>query len=172
MASIFGDFDWTDFWQIDEYAIEYYVGEPVTDDQITSVEGELGVKLPASYIELIRQQNGGVPNRRALRADSSASGDVEITGIYGVDRKKASSLCGRFSSQFWSDEWEYPSIGVYICDCPSGGHDMVCLDYRDCGPEGEPSVVHVDQESDFVIIRLAPDFETFIRRLEEVEKFR
>lgn len=81
------------------------------------------------------------------------------------------SLCGENGSQFWIDEWGYPSIGVYFADCPSAGHDMVCLDYRACGPQGEPSVVHVDQECDYKITFVAPTFEAFIRGLEDAERF-
>ena len=50
------------------------------------------------------------------------------------------------NSQFWIDEWGHPPIGIYFADCPSAGHDMIALDYRDCGKSGEPCVVHVDQE--------------------------
>lgn len=39
------------------------------------------------------------------------------------------------------------------------------LDYRHCGKDGEPEVVHVDQEFDYEITFLAPNFETFIRGL-------
>ena len=48
-------------------------------------------------------------------------------------QEKSCSLCGELGSQFMIDEWEYPAIGVAICDCPSAGHDMIFLDYRDCG---------------------------------------
>jgi hypothetical protein len=33
------------------------------------------------------------------------------------------------------DEGEYPDIGIYFGNCPSGGHDMIALDYRTCGPK-------------------------------------
>jgi hypothetical protein len=42
---------------------------------------------------------------------------------------------------------------------------MVMLDYRQCGKSGEPSVVHVDQESDYEVTPLAENFELFIRGL-------
>jgi hypothetical protein len=41
------------------------------------------------------------------------------------------------------------------------------LDYRSCGKRGEPQVVYVDQEDDYSIVVIAPDFETFIRNLVE-----
>ena len=58
-------------------------------------------------------------------------------------------------------------IGVYFADCPSGGHDMPCLDYRARGPQGEPTVAHLDQEHDFAVTLVARDFESFIRGLQD-----
>ena len=43
---------------------------------------------------------------------------------------------------------------------------MIFLDYRACGPQGEPAVVHVDQENDYKITHLADSFEEFIQGLE------
>jgi hypothetical protein len=56
--------------------------------------------------------------------------------------------------------------GTRFADCPSAGHDMVCFDYRACGPHGEPQVVHVDQEFNCKITFVAPNFEAFVRGLE------
>ena len=96
---------------------------------------------------------------------------MAISAIFAIGDGKPGSLCGKRGSQFMMDEWGYPAIGVYFADCPSAGHDMLCLDYRACGPTGEPAVVHVDQESDFGITLVAPTFESFIRGLEGDEAF-
>ena len=75
------------------------------------------------------------------------------------------------STQFWIDEWGYPPIGIYFADCPSAGHDMIALDYRECRADGEPCVVHVDQEDDYKITKLAHSFEEFIRKLVPDENY-
>ncbi|MBW4551442.1 MAG: SMI1/KNR4 family protein [Aphanocapsa sp. GSE-SYN-MK-11-07L] len=174
MSYIYGDFDLAGFWQESDYASKEYVGEPLTDELLTTVERELGYRLPRAYVELMKVQNGGIPvkkNHRTQAATSWAEDHIAIAGIYGINKSKPSSLGGESGSQFRIDLWEYPPIGVYFCDCPSAGHDMICLDYRSCGPDGEPQVVHVDQECDFKITFVAETFEQFIRGLEPDENF-
>ena len=164
----FEGFDLTNFWDDSMYALKEYVSDPPSDELIASVEEELGYKLPAAYIWLMKQHNGGIPVNTCYPCDEPtcwADDHVAITGIFGIGREKSCSLCGELGSQFMIDEWEYPAIGVAICDCPSAGHDMIFLDYRACGPQGEPAVVHVDQENDYKITHLADSFEEFVRGL-------
>ncbi|WP_210429199.1 SMI1/KNR4 family protein [Nocardioides eburneiflavus] len=71
-------------------------------------------------------------------------------------------------SRFWLEEWGYPDIGVYFADCPSAGHDMLALDYSG---SGEPRVVHVDQELDYAITVVAPDFAAFVSGLTDEGEF-
>ena len=165
----FEGFELTNFWDDNWYALKEYISEPPSDELIASVEDELGYKLPAAYIWLMKQHNGGIPVNTCYPCDEPtcwADDHVAITGIFGIGREKSCSLCGELGSQFMIDEWEYPAIGVAICDCPSAGHDMIFLDYRACGSQGEPAVVHVDQENDYKITHLADSFEEFIRGLE------
>ena len=165
----FEGFDLTNFWDDNWYALKEYVSDPPSDELIASVEEELGYKLPAAYIWLMKQHNGGIPMNTCYPCDEPtcwADDHVAITGIFGIGREKNCSLCGEMGSQFMIDEWEYPAIGVAICDCPSAGHDMIFLDYRACGPQGEPAVVHVDQENDYKITHLTDSFEEFVRGLE------
>jgi hypothetical protein len=162
-----------DFWEDSEFARKHYVGEPVTDLMIASVEKELGYKLPRAYIELLRTQNGGAPKRTNHPAapTSWAKDHVALTAIFGIDRAKRHSLCGGGGSRFYHEEWGYPDIGIYFADCPSAGHDMIALDYRKCGPQGEPEVVHVDQECDCKITFLARNFSEFLRGLRADEDY-
>lgn len=167
-AEPFAGFDLTDFWEDSAYALETYVSEPPTNELITSLEEELGYKLPESYISLMRQQNGGIPVNTCCPTEERTSWSedhVAISGIMGIGRDKPYSIGGEFGSRFMIEDWGYPDIGVVICDCPSAGHDVIMLDYRHSGKTGEPAVVHVDQEDEYEITFLAPDFETFIRGL-------
>ncbi|MGG2134644.1 SMI1/KNR4 family protein [Bacillus sp. S2(2024)] len=170
----FDDFDFNYFWKESEYARKEYISEHPTEEIIFNLETELGYKLPPSYIWLMKKHNGGIPINNCFPTNTSTSwaeDHIAITGIYGIGYKKSSSLGGECGSQFWIEEWEYPQIGIAICDCPSAGHDMVFLDYRECGPQGEPCVVHVDQEADYKITWLAKDFESFIRGLVNEEVY-
>ncbi|UIO42500.1 SMI1/KNR4 family protein [Brevibacillus brevis] len=170
----FSNMSLEDFWDDSEYAKKAYQSDPPTDELIASIEEELGYKLPASYLALMKQQNGGIPKNTCFPTEdptSWAEDHIAITGILGIGREKSYSLCGDLGSQFMIEDWGYPDIGVVICDCPSAGHDVVMLDYRACGRDGEPEVIHVDQESDYEITFLAENFEAFIRGLVSEEEY-
>ena len=161
----FHDVDLTQFWEDSDYARKQYISASPDETLIRELEQTLGYRLPASYRWLMQQQNGGIPrnlNFPTAEATSWADDHIAIAGIMGIGREKAYSLGGDFGSRFWIETWGYPDIGIAICNCPSAGHDMVFLDYRACGPEGEPAVVHIDQEDDYRITPLADDFEGFI----------
>ena len=157
------DFDWTGFWNDVDYAFESYIGKPVTDDDIKNAESELGYTLPAAYIELLKNHNGGVVKKNCFIDDDDDC--VYVTGIYGIDKDKKYSLLGEMGNKFWISKVKYPPIGVVVADTISGGHDMIFLDYRECGPTGEPKVVRIDQEGDYSITLLADNFGDFIKGL-------
>ena len=157
------DFNWTDFWNDVDYAFESYIGKPVTDDDIKDAESELGYTLPVAYIELLKKHNGGVVKKNCFINDDDDC--VYVTGIYGIDSGKKYSLLGEMGNEFWISKCKYPPIGVVVADTISGGHDMIFLDYRECGPTGEPKVVRVDQEGDYSITLLADNFGDFIKNL-------
>jgi hypothetical protein len=171
---VFGNFDLSNFWAPSDYARKEYVDDPPSADLVASIEAELGYRLPAAYVELAQHQNGGVPRNTCHRTATSTSwadDHIAVTGIYSIGRRKRYLLGGSMGSRFRTNEWEYPPIGIYFANCPSAGHDMICLDYRACRPDGEPQVVHIDQELDYRITLVAPTFEAFIRGLESEDNF-
>ncbi len=174
MQTFFADLDLSSFWNEDEYYAREYTDDPLTLEKIAHAERALGYKLPASYIALMSHRNGGAPARTCYRTatrTSWAHDHVAITGLFSIGSRKMYSVCGALGSQFMVEEWGYPPIGIYFADCPSAGHDMLCLDYTQCGPTGEPRVVHVDQEFDYAVTHVADTFEAFVRGLESDDAF-
>ena len=152
-------------WNNDRYSLKEHVGKTPTDEDFEKVEKELGYRLPESYKTLMRIQNGGELRKNNFEGPFKrnwTSGSFDIEYISGVDSSKRYSLCGEFGSKFWIEEWKYPNIGIAICGTSSGGHDMIFLDYSDCGSEGEPCVVHIDQEGGYEITYLADNFKDFV----------
>ncbi len=77
----------TNFWADSAYALKECANESLSDELIASVEQELGCKLPASYIWLMKQHNGGIPVNACFPTDkptSWADDHVAITGIFGI----------------------------------------------------------------------------------------
>lgn len=174
MNTPFHGFDWSNFWSDSDYSVKKYREAPLADDVLVRVEERLGVMLPRAYVAMCRLHNGGIVLRTAHASPSRtswSSDHVAIHGVFAIGDQKPHSLCGELGSHFWPYEWGYPPIGVYFADCPSAGHDMLCLDYRECGPRGEPTVVHVDQDWDYQITPIAPNFESFIRGLVKIQAY-
>lgn len=162
-----GELDLASFWDDGAPDAEKYVSEPPTDELIASVEEELVFKLPAFYVQMMKLHNGGVPQSQRFpigEAGDGTKGHIEITGILGIGREKNHSLCGAAGSRFRIDNEGYPEFGVIIGECPEES-GVVMLDYRESGNDGEPEVVHVDKVNQFKVVKLAPNFEAFVRGL-------
>lgn len=163
--------DLNTFWDDEAFAKEYE-DAPLTQDMVDEVEAKLGYKLPQAYIDLCKVRNGGAPCKTEIRIPG-IRWCFSVHSIFGIGSKQG-SLIGEFGNAFLMEEWGYPEdIGIYFADTGSAGHDMFCLDYRTCGPQGEPSVVHVDQEGGYEVRFIARDFTTFLlalQHIDEVEK--
>ena len=160
-------------WDNDKYSLKEYVGRIPTEEDFIKVEKELGYILPESYKALMRIQNGGMLRKNTFEVPFQRDWSrdlVDVMSIYGIDCNKRYSISGEFGNKFWIEEWKYPNIGIAICDTMTGGHDMIFLDYSDCGPKGEPCVVHIDQEGDYEITYLADNFKDFLEGLFKYEE--
>jgi hypothetical protein len=139
-------------------------GPALTEEMVRQAEARLGLRLPAAYIALLRDRNGGVPIRRCFRTTvptSWATDHIEVSLLLGIGFEQG--VDGELGSDYLVQEWGYPDVGLVICDTPSGGHDTVMLDYTACGPEGEPAVVYIDE--DRKVYSLAGTFSDFINGL-------
>ena len=168
---MFEGFDFDGFWNDHPEAIRGGQGPVLTDEMVLEAEKELGYKLPDSYIWLLKQRNGGF----LKRTDFLLGYELPIVGdrtmmrqLYSIRMDNSfSSIIGAYGTKFLVEDWGYPDIGVAIGVGIFGEHEVFFLDYRECGPQGEPKVSHVDQECDYRITVLAENFEEYIRKLVE-----
>lgn len=114
----------------------------------------MGYKLPKSYIELLKVQNGGLIDEKFE--------DSWLTVIYGIGTTSDSYYGLESMFKNWK-EWEYPDIGIPFGETATAGHDMYYMDFRSIDANGEPRIVRVDNEMDNDIYFVADNFVEFIK---------
>jgi hypothetical protein len=145
---------------------EYFTGPKLTAELVSDAERQLGYRLPRAYIDLLFERNGGRPVRRCFpmtARTSWAEDHIKIDALVGIGGTVGIVDDDGLGSAYMIEEWGYPRIGVVICAMPSGGHDTIMLDYRECGPSGEPAVVYIDEDRS--IHPLARTFAEFLGSL-------
>ncbi|MFE0734003.1 SMI1/KNR4 family protein [Streptomyces sp. NPDC058855] len=143
---------------------------PVTEEAVEEAEHRLGVRLPASLLELLRAQDGGLVaeawNAFPTGVPTSWSADhVPFDELRGIGRYDGRSSL--LDSAYLIAEWGLPTPLVLLS---GDGHTWIALDYRSCGERGEPSVTWFDEE-DAMGLPLAADFRSFVERLAPAASF-
>jgi hypothetical protein len=153
-------------WELEEI----YPPPILTDEKIAEAEALLGVKLPQSYLDLLRIQNGGnvAYNYFALPNPPGRYGRtfVDVISIAGIGTGQYEDL---LNPNYRVVGWER---GETLVTLEFDGHFLTALDYSKCGVQGEPSVVwfdgdHVGDEGEEEI-QLALNFEEFLAGLSDV----
>ncbi|MEU5168126.1 MULTISPECIES: SMI1/KNR4 family protein [Streptomyces] len=148
------------FWEDGRHGVR----PALTDEAVREAESVLGVALPADLLVLLRARNGGVvsserdafPTTRPTSWSESHVPFDELTGI-----GEHAGMTSLLDSAYLVEEWGLPSPIVLLS---GDGHTWIALDYRSCGPYGEPSVTWFDVERDEELA-LAPDFRSFVEGL-------
>jgi hypothetical protein len=109
---------------------------PPTDASVRAAEDELGVRLPETYLDVLRVQNGGY-----LRYDLYQAGEdlFACDLLHGIAPPGLETTAGIVSAarDFWDGRGRRDLVTV---GATPDGHSVIALDYRHYGPAGEPSI--------------------------------
>lgn len=121
-----------------------------TDEEVIAHEKRLGVKLPASYIELATvSQNGGLLKRNGVLIRDEAGNVIRYVKINYI------SPIGHIEPEYtYLDQiCDYPSLLynipnlVVIGENWDAHYEFFVLNYRNCGADGEPTIEFITRKS-------------------------
>ncbi|MFD4588054.1 SMI1/KNR4 family protein [Streptomyces sp. NPDC058423] len=138
--------------------------QPLTDEMVREAEHMLGVTLPSALLDLLRVQNGGgvAADHDAFptsRPTSWSADHVPFDDLMGIGRRDG--MISLLDTPYLVAEWGMPTPIVLLS---GDGHCWIGLDYRVCGPDGEPSVTWFETDLDTELV-LAGDFRSFVEGL-------
>ena len=123
---------------------------PVTDEMITYAEQYFQVKLPESYIKLLRISNGGILKLPYLdiRGIEGPIKEEEfiyfdrLLGIVPPELKQTLSETNILDTHYLKEEWGMQQENIILIG--GDGHYWVALDYR---LSEEPRITYIDTEN-------------------------
>ncbi|MED4455732.1 SMI1/KNR4 family protein [Metabacillus fastidiosus] len=154
--------------------MEFYKGKgefwdkgekPILDSDIRVAEEKLGVKLPQSYIELLKEHNGGILKYPKIFLEENDKERFTIPEIDGINFQGEQNGIGILASKYWINEVGLPESIIILW---GDYHSWIALNYEE--NIENPSVVYFyeDYLSDnekWKQIKIANDFDSFLRKL-------
>lgn len=159
----FEGYDFTAFWD-EAHQDPYHCGE-LKSEAISQAEQSIGYRLPQSYIELLKTQNGGIPILNTYPLEHAEIDGIELSYILGIGNQDT-SLTGRYGQSYAIDEMGYPNVGIYFADTTMEGMLLLMYMHPD---DVEPSVCFVSQQEDFTIYPLEMRLPDFISSLIQLQ---
>ncbi|MBN6204985.1 SMI1/KNR4 family protein [Ralstonia pickettii] len=157
-----------DIWE--NHILDGYELDPLDVKTIEKVERKLGIKFPVSYINLLKEKNGGelkcnrypyVYEQDIDEENPEENADLTIDFLYGISTQKSE---GVLESIYLIKEWELPKDIVILSS--NGGERFIAFDYRQT--KMDPPIILVDKEMEFEDV-IAANFEEFLSKLYEDE---
>lgn len=150
------------------WSSNYYTHPPLTDEMIAVAEEQLGVTLPAEYIDLLRIQNGGYTHRFGFpmtQPTTWAKDHVPLNDMTGIVTDATIRTAQNIlNTGYMTEEWGLPPRQALLS---GDGHWWITLDYRN----GDiPSVAWIDVECG-EDIKVAPSFAAFLDGLQPSSDF-
>lgn len=139
--------------------------KPLTEKIVKKAEEQFKVKFPNSYLEVLKEQNGGYI---IYNAHPSPVPTVWGESFITIDHIKGiGNGDGILENDYFIKEWNMPE-GLILFS--GDGHTWIAFDYRNSAYE--PPIVYVDNESE-QIVQVADGFQEFLNHLynEEAETF-
>lgn len=157
-----------DIWK--NHVMDDYELEPLDDKTVEKVERELGVTFPVSYINLLKEKNGGelkcsrypyVYEQDVDEGNPDENADLIIEFFHGISTKKSE---GVLESIYLIKEWELPKNIVILSG--DGGERFIAFDYRQTNTD--PPIILIDSEMEFEDV-IASNFDELLSKLYEDE---
>lgn len=132
-----------------------YLQPELTDEMVSNVEEKLGYKLPAAYIAILKEQNGGYIRYTLPDYDFALHGI-----ICGIGPYYPNIIDERAPLKDSDDFVSFETDGLLPFD--GDGHWYICMDYRE--NKTEPAVTYIDLELD-IQKKVADNFADYLSQL-------
>jgi len=155
--------DFAEFWDLN-----YYNNPVLTDNVILQAEQILGVKLPETFLKLLRIQNGGYTKGFAFLIQTKttwADNHIPLSELFGIVLdEEIDTTHNIMLSSYMTKEWGLPEKQIILT---GDGHWWITLDYRQ---SENPTIRWIDCECD-EDIHVANSFDEFYNGLVSEDEF-
>ena len=143
-------------------------GPKLPEYEVRILERRMGAVLPASYRRFLLEYNGGRPDPDVVDVRGLEGGEADIKVFFGIG-PSLDSHCIHWKLTVLAERLE-PRLIPIACD--SGG-SVFCLSLRDQDYGGilycDLQSVYADFDATPEFYPVAPDFDTFLDSLYEIE---